>query len=172
MTARSAPDQRGRQPKGDSASESRRRRRFLSRGLVIFALVVAVVIALVLIPLTTLSGPTVQLPLTMEGMPAHLLNVWIDPESLTVGQAAVTAQVVDLGGNARVASHIGFRIAQQDVEQAPLTVGVAQPVTGRTEAGKYRAAVSFAEAGSWLIEVVVQMQGRTASVRFPVEVGP
>lgn len=150
----------------------RRRRRFLAPGPVIFALLAAGGLALVVTSmLSTTSGPTVQLPLTMEGMPPHLLNVWIEPESLTVGEAAVTAQVVDLGGNARVASHIGFRIAQQEVEQAPLTAGVALPVTGRTEAGKYRATVSLAEAGSWLIEVVVQMQGRTASVRFPVEVG-
>lgn len=107
----------------------------------------------------------------MEGMPAHLLNVWIEPNPPRVGEAAITAQVVDLGGNARVASHIGFRIAQEEGEQAPLAAGAALPVTGRTEAGKYRATVSLPEVGSWTIEVVVQMQGRTASVSFPVEVG-
>lgn len=151
-----------------------RRRRFLAPGPMIFALLVAGGLALAVTSmLRTTSGPTVQLPLTMEGMPAHLLNVWIEPESLKVGEAALTAQVVDLGGNPR-ASHIGFRMARagrQEGEQAPLTAGVALPVTGRAEAGKYRATVSLAEVGSWLIEVVVQMQGRTASVRFPVEVG-
>ena len=161
-------------PRRAPANPSRRRRRFLGPGPLIFALLAAGGLALaVTTMLRTTSGPTVQLPLAMEGMPAHMLNVWIEPNPPEVGEAALTAQVVDLGGNARVASHIGFRVAQEEGEQAPLAAGVALPVTGgRTEAGKYRATVSLPEPGAWLIEVVVQMQGRTASVRFPVEAGP
>ena len=151
---------------------SRRRRRFLAPGRVIFALLVAGGLALALTSMIrTTSGPTIQLPLSMEGMPPHLLNVWTEPDPLRVGEAELTAQVVDLGGNPR-ASHIGFRIARPEGEQGPLTAGVALPVTGRTDAGRYGAMVSLPAPGAWLIEVVVQMQGRTASVRFPVEVGP
>ena len=50
--------------------------------------------------------------------------------------------------------------------------GGAWAVPGRTIAGRFRAVLPVGEPGAWLIEVVVQMQGRTASVRFPVEVGP
>ena len=172
MTAPLAPEQPGMQPRRATANTSRRRRRFLTPGRVIVALVViggpALAIATML---RTVSGPTVQLPLSMEGMPPHLLNVWTEPDPLRVGEAELTAQVVDVGGNPQ-ASHIGFRIARQEGEQGPLTAGVALPVTGRTEAGRYRAVVSLPQPGAWLIEVVVQMQGRTASVRFPVEVEP
>ena len=176
MTAPPAPDQPRTLRRRATAGVRRRRRRFLAPGPVIFALLVAggLVLAVTVMQRTTV-GPTVQLPLAMEGMPAHLLNVWIEPDVLRVGEAAVTAQVVDLGGNARVASSIGFRIArtvQQEGEQAPLVDGVALAVTGRTIAGRFRAVLPVGEPGAWLIEVVVQMQGRTASVRFPVEVGP
>ena len=153
-----------------TANMSRRRRRLLTPGRVIIALVVIGGPAFaVAIMLGTVSGPTVQLPLSMEGMPPHLLNVWTEPDPLRVGAAELTAQVVDVGGNPR-ASHIGFRIARQEGEQGPLTAGVALPITGRTDVGRFRAMVSLPEPGAWLIEVVVQMQGRTALARFPVEV--
>lgn len=152
---------------------SRRRRRFLTPGRVIIALVViggpAFAIATML---GTVSGPTVQLPLSMEGMPPHLLNVWTEPDPLRVGEAELTAQVVDVGGNPRSASAIAFRVLRSEGEPGSSTVGNPLPTTYIADVGRYRAMVSFPEAGAWLVEVDVRMQGRTASVRFPVEVGP
>ena len=152
---------------------SRRSRRFLAPGRVLIALVVIGGLAFAIATmLGTVSGPTVQLPLSMEGMPPHLLNVWTEPDPLTVGEAELTAQVVDVGGNPRAASAIAFRVLRSEGEPEPATVGDPLPVTNRTDVGRYRAIVSVPEAGAWLVEVDVRMQGRTASVRFPVEVGP
>ena len=122
--------------------------------------------------LLTISGPTVQLPLSMEGMPPHLLNVWTEPDPPRVGELQLTAQVVDVGGNPQAASAIAFRLLRSEAEAEPATVGDPLPVNTRTDAGRYRAIVSVPEAGAWLVEIDVWMQGRTASVRFPVEVGP
>jgi hypothetical protein len=119
----------------------------------------------------TFQPPTVQLPLEMPGMRPHLLNVWVTPDPVTTGDAEITAQVVDRGGNPVMASAITFKLLDSSGDTEADAEGVPFPRTNRTDAGRFRAVLRVSGAGEWW-ELAVAMSGRRVAARFRVNIEP
>jgi len=139
------------------------------RTVTVFIIFVALALAVVLFS-TSVDSPTLQVPLDMPGMDPHLVNVWLDPDPPRISATTITAQVVDAGGNPRAASSITFRIGRAEDEPLNEIAGVPVEASDRTSRARFRAALEFADPGSWWIDVTVKMGTTSAVVRLPIEV--
>lgn len=118
----------------------------------------------------TVATPTYQVPLEMPGMQPHLLNMWVTPDPMTVGDAELTAQVVDRGGNPVIAGSITFKLLDSAGDMVLEAGGSTVPRTNRADAGRFRAVVRVPAPAQWWLELSVEMAGRSATARFPVDV--
>lgn len=154
----------------DSRAPKGRGRR-VSIGLVISAVVVAVVAVLfVLVFSQTSSPPSNQVSLTMWSMGQHLLNVWLEPDPPQVGSLIVTGQVVDTGGNPRLSSSMTFKASPEETGSPVEREGNPVEVRDRLDNGKFRASMDLLQPGAWILEVDIVMQGRRATVQIPFQV--
>lgn len=154
-----------------ASAERHTRRRLLTPGRAVTALVILAAAVLFIIVLTrTANSPTTQVGVDMGSMGKHLVNIWMDPDPPRVGSVTVVAQVVDQGGNPRASSAINFLVGRG--QGGPVLEKSGEPMDAgdRTEFGRFRALLDFTEAGGWWMDVVVQMSGQRATVRIPVQV--
>ena len=146
-------------------------RRLFTPGWTTPALVIVATLALFLFFFfRTVNSPTVQLTVDMGSMGQHLLNVWLDPDPPRAPGTTIIAQVVDVGGNPRLANSVTFRAGRGEGEPVSEKEGALMNATNRTERGRFRTVLDFPEPGGWWIDVEIDMGVEHATVRLPVQV--
>jgi hypothetical protein len=131
-------------------------------------LIVAVSLAVVAL-LSTVSVPTVQAKVEMPGMAPHLLSLWFDSTQDPGGAMEITGQLLDAGGTPVSASSMRFSVIGADGSLLSSEVGIPLPITNLADRWRFRAMVQISAAGNWDFDVEVQMSGRSATVRIPIQ---
>lgn len=156
-------------PKPQRAAPPRPRKWFSTgRVLVGGTLIIAVSLAVVAL-LSTVSVPTIQAEVEMPGMAPHLLSLWFDASQDPGGPMEVTGQLLDAGGTPVSASSMRFSVIGSDDSVSSSDAGVPLPMTNLADRWRFRAVVQIPAAGEWDLDVELQMSGRSATARIPIQ---
>ena len=138
------------------------------RVLVGGTVIVAVSLAIVALP-STVSVPTVQTDVEMPGMAPHLLSLWFDAPKDTGGPMEVTGQLLDAGGTPVPSRSMRFSIVGSDDSMWSSEAGESLPSSNRGDRWRFRAVLQTPPVGVWDLDVELQMSGRTATARIPIQ---
>lgn len=146
-------------------------RRLLTPGRVISGVVILAGLALFIFSfLSTTDLPVTQLELEAGILGPQRLNVWLDPDPPELGDLTVIAQVVDVGGNPRLANSIKFMLGRSDDQPASSVEGVEMEAGDMTKRGRFRASLEIVEPGDWWIAIEIDLGTQHLSAQLPVRV--
>jgi hypothetical protein len=147
-----------------------RPRKWFSTGRVLVGGTLAVAVSLAVVALvSTVSVPTVQTKVEMPGMAPHLLSLWFDATQDPGGPMEIIGQLLDAGGTPVSASSMRFSIVGSDDSLLSSEVGEPLPSSNPGDIWRFRAVVQKPAGGGWDLDVELQMSGRSATARIPIQ---
>ena len=146
-----------------------------------FRMVIGVAVVLLIIVAaifwTTRSNapvPDYQNRVAIPGIESHVVTLWPEPSSPSVGTTELTAQIGDPSGMPIGATEVGFRVFQSggipetEIDGTYVSDAPTQDFLGNGHG--YRATASFDEPGEWIVEVRFVLGDVERTTQFEIEV--